>query len=111
MKPQKSTVNFYNLFFYRFVAIFNIEYHFLKIFHKKHHFFNAIIGTRINIKLGSGFYLHRGRVPGQWPLPHCQSKMADTDRVERCFRQVLIKSATIRYRKDFFHDEFKGKTF
>ena len=35
VKPQKSTFNSYNLFFYRFVVIFNMKYHFLKIFHKK----------------------------------------------------------------------------
>ena len=57
MKPQKSTFNSYNLFFYRFVVIFNIKYHFLKIFHKKASFFDAIIGTRMDVKLGRGFYL------------------------------------------------------
>ena len=54
MKPEKSTFNSYNLFLYRFVVIFNIKYHFLKIFHKKASF--SIIGKRMNIKLGPGFY-------------------------------------------------------
>ena len=60
------------------------------------------------IKLGSGFYLHRRRVPGQRPLPRCYSKMADTDRFERCFRQVLIKTPYYDTERTFLHDEFKG---
>ena len=56
VKPQKSTFNSYNLFFYRCVVIFNMKYHFLKIFHKKSIIFDAIIGACLNIKLGPEFY-------------------------------------------------------
>ena len=52
---------FINLFFYRFIVIFNMKYHFLKIFHKKSIIFDAIIGARMNIKLGSGFYFIEDR--------------------------------------------------
>ena len=46
VKPQKSTFNSYNLFFYRFVVIFNMKYHFLKIFHKKASFL-----TRLSVRV------------------------------------------------------------
>ena len=52
VKPQKSTFNSYNLFFYRFVVIYNMKYH----FSQKSIIFDAIIGARMNIKLGPGFY-------------------------------------------------------
>ena len=111
VKPQKSTFNSYNLFFYRFVVIFNIKYQFLKIFHTKNINFDAIIGTRMNIKLGPGFYFIED---GYQDYDRCHAvnprwlTLIDS---KCCFRQVLIKNSTLRYRKDFFHDEFKGKTF
>ena len=46
VKPQKSTINSYNLFFYRFVVIFNIKYHFLKIGHQK-----ATFLTRLSLRV------------------------------------------------------------
>ena len=84
VKPQKSTFNSYNLFFYRFVVIFNMKYHFLKIFHKKHHFLRDY-RCAYEYQTRSGILLHRGWVPGQWPLPRGQSKMADTDRSNAVF--------------------------
>ena len=56
VKPQKSTFNSYNLFFYRFVVILNIKYHFFEDSSPKSNIFDAIIAARMNVKLGPGFY-------------------------------------------------------
>ena len=101
VKPQKSTFNSYNLFFYRFVVIFNMKYHFLKIFHKKSIIFDAIIGACMNIKLGPGFYFIQDGyqdndrchvVNPRWPT------LID----HTLFSASVNKNATLRYRKDFF---------
>ena len=49
-----------------------------------------------------GILLHRERVPGQLPLPRCQSKMADTDRSNAVLRQVSIKKRHITIQKGLY---------
>ena len=102
--------NSYNLFFYRFVVIFNMKYHFFEDISQKSIIFDAIIGARMNIERGPGFYF-------------IEDGYQDTDRchvviprwptlIDRTlFSASVNKNATLRYRKDFFHGEFKGSTF
>ena len=78
-----------------------MKYDFLKIFHKKNIIFDAIIGARMNIKLGPGFYFIEDGyqdndrfhvVNPRWPTL--------IDRT--LFSASVNKNATLRYRKDFF---------
>ena len=107
VKPQKSTFNSYNLFFYRVVVFFLTYNTIFEDISQKSTIFDAIIGARMNIKIGPGFYFIEDGYQDN-DCCHAVNPRWSTLIDRTLFSASVNRNATLRYRKDFFHDESKG---